>query len=83
MLLKSAPVDKSSEKIIEARTDKSEGNKKAAKIAKIKEIEKRNEQLKKSKRPRRPASAKGRAKKLASEKKELEYDELLGPMSDQ
>ena len=82
MLLKSAPIDKESEKIIEKRTNKSEVRKKAAQLAKIREIERRNQELKKSKRPRRKASAKGRAKKLAAEKKELEYAELLGPMSD-
>ena len=80
MLLKSAPVDKKSEEIIAKRTENSESRKKAAQIAKFKEIETRNEQLKTAKRPRRPASAKGRAKKLASERKGAEL--VLGPISE-
>ena len=82
MLLKSAPIDQESEKIIEARTEKSETRKKKAKIEHIQEIERRNKALLKSKRPRRVDSRKGRARQLASEKRELYLDEILGPMSD-
>ena len=98
MLLKSAPVDEKSEKIIQSRTDKSEGRKQAAKVAKIKEIERRNKAMEAEKKKRREArkaerkakrlnpgrrsARRGRSKALALEKKELEWDELLGPMSD-
>ena len=98
MLLKSAPVDTESEKIIQSRTDKSEGRKQAAKVAKIKEIERRNKAMEAEKKKRREArkaerkakrlnpgrrsARRGRSKALALEKKELEWDELLGPMSD-
>ena len=79
MLLKSAPVDKESEKIIESRSKKSEGVKKSAKHARIREIEKRNEEFARStRRPRRAAAIRGRARKLASEKN-LALDKLIGP----
>ena len=82
MLMKSAPVDVESEKIIESRTEKTETRKKKAKLEHIKEIERRNLALLKSKRPRRIDSRKGRARKLAAEKHELYLDDILGPMSD-
>ena len=82
MLMKSAPVDVESEKIIESRTEKTETRKKKAKLEHIQEIERRNLALLKSKRPRRIDSRKGRARKLAAEKRELYLDDILGPMSD-
>ena len=82
MLLKSAPIDQTSEKIIETRTEKSETRKKKAKLEHIKEIERRNKALLKSKRPRRKAAIRGRARRLASEKRELELDDILGSMSE-
>ena len=82
MLMKSAPVDVESEKIIESRTEKTETRKKKAKLEHIQEIERRNLALLKSKRPRRIDSRKGRARKLAAEKHELYLDDILGPMSD-
>ena len=94
MLLKSAPVDTESEKIIQARTDKSEGRKQAAKVAKIKEIERRNKAMEAEKKqrdaarkakglnPSRRSARRGRSKALARKKRELELDKLLGPMSD-
>ena len=94
MLLKSAPVDEESENIIQTRTNKSEGLKQAAKVANIKEIERRNKAMEAEKKqrdavrkakglnPGRRSARRGRSKALARKKRELELDELLGPMSD-
>ena len=82
MLMKSAPVDQESEKIIAKRDAKAKGRRKKSKIDKISEIEKRNAEMAKSKRPRRRAAARGRAKALKAKKKELKLDELIGSESE-
>ena len=82
MLMKSAPVDQESEKIIAKRDATAKARRKKSKIDKISEIEKRNAEMAKSKRPRRRAAARGRAKALKAKKKELKLDELIGSESE-
>ena len=82
MLMKSAPVDQESEKIIASRDAKAQGRRKQAKVEKIKEIKKRNVESTKSKRPRRSTAARGRAKALRAKEKELVWDELIGSESE-
>ena len=82
MLMKSAPVDLESEKIIAKRDAKSKKRRKQSKIEKSSEIEKRNAEMAKSKRPRRKAAVGGRAKAVKAKKTELVHDELIGSESD-
>ena len=83
MLMKSAPVDQESEKIIAKRDAKAKGRRKKAKVKKIKEIKKRNiESTKLSTRPRRDTARRGRDKALEAKKEALRIAELIGSESE-
>jgi hypothetical protein len=78
MLMRSKPIDAVSEAIIKKRDTKSQAAKRKGKEEVVKDMEARMKKDKTRRRPRREAAVRGRQKALASKRKEMKLDKLLG-----